>query len=89
MLGGLAVDYEVQLLTATEFAPLRLLTLNASDLGVRFADPPVVAGTGRKDPDQVRAFITQLRRQPGDDPSRPRWILNERGVGYCVPGPEE
>ena len=41
------------------------------------------------DPDRVRTFVKQLRRKLGDDPARPRYILNERGVGYRVPGLEE
>ena len=43
----------------------------------------------RYDADRVHTFIKQLRRKLGDDPARPRRILNERGVGYRVPGPEE
>lgn len=33
--------------------------------------------------------IKQLRCKLGEDPARPRWILNKRDVGYRVPSPEE
>ena len=76
-------------LTATEYELLRLLTLNAGRVSTyeslirRLWNEPDAG-----DPDRVRTFIKQLRRKLGDDPARPRWILNERGVGYRVPGPE-
>ncbi len=98
-LGGLAIDYEARRvtvggrpvrLTATEYELLRLLTLNAGRVSTyeslirRLWNEP-----DRGDADRVRTFVKQLRRKLGDDPARPRWILNERGVGYRVPGPEE
>ena len=98
-LGGLAVDYEARRvtvggrpvrLTATEYELLRLLTLNAGRVSTyeslirRLWNEP-----DGGDADRVRTFVKQLRRKLGDDPARPRWILNERGVGYRVPGPEE
>ena len=33
----------------------------------------------------VRAFVKQLRRKLGDDPRKPIWIFNHRGVGYRMP----
>ena len=98
-LGELAVDYEARRatvagrpvpLTATEYALLRLLTANAGRVStyeslIRRLWREPAAG----DPDRVRTFVKQLRRKLGDDPARPRWILNERGVGYRVPRPEE
>ena len=98
-LGELAVDYEARRiavagrpvrLTATEYELLRLLTLNAGRVSTyeslirRLWSEP-----DGGDADRVRTFVKQLRRKLGDDPARPRWILNERGVGYRVPGPEE
>ena len=41
------------------------------------------------DPERIRTFVKQLRHKLGDDPARPAWILNVRGVGYRMPGPEE
>ena len=46
-------------------------------------------GPGSGDPDRVRTFIRQLRRRLGDDAGWPAWILNEHGVGYRVPKPED
>ena len=46
-------------------------------------------GPDASDPDRVRTFVKLLLRKSGDDPKRPAWILNERGVGYRVPKPEE
>ena len=90
-LGALAVHYDERRvtmggravrLTATEFALLRLLTRNAGRVSTyeslvrQLWNAP---DTG--DPDRVRTFVKQLRRKLGDDPARPRYILNERGVG--------
>ena len=30
----------------------------------------------------LRVFVRQLRKKLGDDPTRPRWIVTEPGVGY-------
>ena len=98
-LGEPSVDYEARRvtvaghpvrLTATEYELLRLLTVNAGRVSTyeslirRLWNEPDGA-----DPDRVCTFIKQVRRKLGDDPARPRWILNERGVGYRVPRPEE
>ena len=98
-LGELAVDYEARRvtvggrpvrLTATEYQLLRLLTLNAGRVSTyESLIRRLWNGPDGGDPDRVRTFIKQLRRKLGDDPARPRWILNERGVGYRVPRPEE
>jgi len=85
MVGGQPVR-----LTATEFKLLRLLTLNAGRVSTyESLIRRLWIGPDSGDPDRVRTFIKQLRRKLGDDPKRPAWILNERGVGYRVPGPEE
>ena len=77
-------------LTATEFKLLRLLTLNAGRASTyESLIRRLWNGPDGGDADRVRTFIKQLRRKLGDDPARPRWILNERGVGYRVPRPEE
>ena len=99
VLGDLEVRYEERRvavggrpvrLTATEFELLRLLTLNAGRVSTyESLIRQVWNGPDPGDPDRVRTFIKQLRRKLGDDPARPRYILNERGVGYRVPKPEE
>jgi two-component system KDP operon response regulator KdpE len=30
----------------------------------------------------LRVFVRQLRKKLGDDPTRPRWIVTEPGLGY-------
>jgi len=85
MVGGQPVR-----LTATEFKLLRLLTLNAGRVSTyESLIRQLWNGPDSGDPDRVRTFIKQLRRKLGDDPKRPAWILNERGVGYRIPKPEE
>lgn len=32
-------------------------------------------------------FVRSLRRKLGDDAAGPAYIRNQRGVGYCMPGP--
>ena len=98
-LGDLAVHYDERRvtvggrpvrLTATEFALLRLLTLNAGRVSTyESLIRQLWNGADSGDPDRVRTFVKQLRRKLGDDPARPGYILNERGVGYRVPRPEE
>ena len=76
-------------LTATEHKLLRLLTSNAGRVSTfdsivsQLWDGSDAVGT-----DRVRRYVKQLRRKLGDDPKRPKWILNERGVGYSVPEPD-
>ena len=99
VLGDLAVHYEERRvtvggrplrLTATEYDLLRLLTLNAGRVSTyESLIRQLWNGPDAGDPDRIRTFIKQLRRKLGDDPKRPAWILNERGVGYRVPKPEE
>ena len=98
VLGGLAVHYEERRvtvggrpvrLTATEYELLRLLTLNAGRVSTyESLIRQLWNGPDSGDPDRIRTFIKQLRRKLGDDPARPAWILNERGIGYRVPKPE-
>ena len=77
-------------LTATEYELLRVLTLNAGRVKTYGAlVRQLWDGPEAGDPDRVRTFIKQLRRKLGDDAARPAWILNERGVGYRGPTPDE
>ena len=98
MLGDLAVIYAERRvtvagrparLTATEYELLRLLTKNAGHVSTyESLIRQLWNGNEVADPDRVRTFVKQLRRKLGDDPKRPAWIQNERGVGYRVPRPE-
>jgi len=97
-LGELAIDYEQRRvsvagrpveLTATEYEVLRVLSLRPgrvltydSLLRQAWRDPD----EEQLDPKLVHALVKRLRRKLGDDPARPAWILNRRGVGYRMPG---
>ena len=97
VLGDLSIDYgrrRVSVagrpvrLTATEYELLRLLSVNAGRVATYDALLRQVWGekdTG--DPEPVRNFVRKLRRKLGDDAAGPRYILNERGVGYRMPEP--
>ena len=70
-------------LTATEFALLRALSLNAGRVLTYDALLRQVWGSRETaDTDLVRVFIQKLRRKLGDDPKAPAYIFNHRGVGY-------
>jgi two-component system KDP operon response regulator KdpE len=79
---------ELQKLTPTEWSLLRALVLHGGrpatpkqlwDLvwSREFGDPAV----------HVRVHITHLRRKIEPDPSRPRLIITEPGIGYRFVGP--
>ena len=90
--GSLVIDYEQRKvtlaghpvsLTAGEYDLLRILSENVGrvvtyDLLIR----QMWSGPDSGDPDRVRTFIKQLRRKLEDEPARPTYILNVRGVGY-------
>ena len=97
--GDLAIHYEQRRvsvagrplrLTATEYELLRILSVNAGRVMTYDALIRQIWNSPDKgDSERVRTFVKQLRRKLGDDPARPAWILNVRGVGYRMPGPEE
>jgi two-component system KDP operon response regulator KdpE len=74
---------EVQL-TATEFALLKALILNAGKvLTHRQLVRTVWGGTQYEDElHLLRVNVSNLRRKLCQDPSRPRYIVTEPGVGY-------
>ena len=76
-------------LTATEYELLRVLSANAGRVTTYGALQRTV-WRRRRDatPALVRTFVKKLRRKLGDDPARPAYILNERGVGYRMPRPD-
>ena len=79
-------------LTVTEYELLRVLSVNVGrvltyDALLRQAWGGRDAGTGASK--RVRAFVKKLRRKLGEDAARPTYILNERGVGYRMPGPDD
>ena len=79
-------------LTPTEYALLRVLSLNAGRV-LTHESLLRQAWGGRHegaapDPRLVRAVVKRLRRKLGDPAANPVYILNERGVGYGMPEPE-
>ena len=99
VLGDLTIHYEERRvtvagrpvrLTATEYNLLRILSVNAGrvlpyDSLIR----QLWSHPNHGDPDSVRTFVKQLRRKLGDVPARPRYILNEHGVGYRMATPQQ
>ena len=97
VLGELAIDYDRRrvsvagrrvTLTATEYDLLRVLAQGAGRVLTHEALlRQVWAGRGTGNPKKVRAYVKRLRHRLGDDPARPTWIFNERGVGYRMARP--
>lgn len=76
---------EVQL-TPTEYALLRLLVTHAGKvLTHRQILRQIWGGAYLEQPHLLRVNISNLRRKIEADPSRPRYIRTEVGVGYRLP----
>ena len=98
-LGELTIDYARRLvsvgdrtieLTPTEYDLLHLLSVNAGRvLSFDSLLHKVWGNAEGADTQAVRNFVKKLRRKLGDDPASPSFILNVRGVGYRMPGPDE
>jgi two-component system, OmpR family, KDP operon response regulator KdpE len=70
-------------LTPTEYDLLKLLATRAGKVLTHTLILHTVWGDAyRRDTQTLRVFIKQLRRKLGDDPTHPRFILTEPGVGY-------
>jgi two-component system KDP operon response regulator KdpE len=70
-------------LTSTEFSLLALLTKNAGKVLTHQYVLREVWGFGYINQTQyLRVFIAQLRKKIEDDPSKPKFILTESGIGY-------
>ena len=97
VLGDLSIDFDRRLvsvaghpvqLTPTEFELLRVLSLNARRIVTYAALLRQLWNNGKDgDTEPVRGVVKRLRRKLGDDPARPAYIANERGVGYRMPRP--
>ena len=77
-------------LTPTEYELLRVLSINAGRV-LTHESLLRQAWSGRDggspaDPKLVRAVVKRLRQKLGDDAANPAYIVNERGVGYGMPG---
>ena len=96
-LGDLTIRYEQRRvtlggrdvrLTPSEYELLRILSMNAGKCMTY--DALIRRMWKRPDPGhagRVRTFVKQLRRKLGDDPQRPLYIVNVRGVGYSMAHP--
>ncbi len=80
---------EVQL-TATEYNLLSHLALNRGKvLTHRMLLHEVWGPEYGDEREYVRVFVNRLRNKLGDDPSKPRYIRTESGVGYRFLAPPE
>lgn len=72
-------------LTPTEYDLLRVLTSNADKvLTHRQLLERVWGSYAVANSQQLRVYINYLRRKLEDDPSHPRWLITEPGVGYRI-----
>ena len=70
-------------LTPTEYELLRVLVANPDRVLTHGQLLRTALGPGYEDAlENLRTFIAQLRRKIEPQPSRPRWIVTEPGVGY-------
>jgi two-component system, OmpR family, KDP operon response regulator KdpE len=70
-------------LTPTEWNLLHLLVRNRGRLVTQREMLEEVWGTGdRKETSYLRFYLAQLRRKLEPDPSRPRHLITEKGMGY-------
>ena len=76
-------------LTATEYELLRVLALDAGRVLTYETLLRRVWGPRNGDDHAhlVRIFVKTLRRKLGEDAASPKWIFNERGVGYRMAEP--
>jgi two-component system, OmpR family, KDP operon response regulator KdpE len=90
--GGIEVDLTKRLvrrqgepihLTPTEFALLEAMVTNPGKLLThRWLMQRAAGGASGSASQYVRVYVAQLRRKLEDEPTRPRWILTEPGLGY-------
>ena len=79
----LTVDGEPVHLTPTEYRLLEAMATNPGKLLTHEWLLRRVWGPGYgRESEYLRVYVRQLRRKLGDDPTRPRWIGTEPGVGY-------
>jgi len=70
-------------LSRREFDLLRLLVMHAGRvLTHRYLLREIWGPAHESDTQYLRVYVGQLRNKLGDDPTRPRFIENEPGVGY-------
>jgi two-component system, OmpR family, KDP operon response regulator KdpE len=74
-------EVEVKL-TPPEYEILKSLVLHAGKIVTHQELLRVIPGSGQKDVHYLRVYIGQLRHKVEEDPSRPRYVVTEPGVGY-------
>lgn len=76
-------------LTPTEYELLKNLALNAGRVMTHRQLLRTIWGPGyQEEAHYLRVYIGQLRRKIETDPTRPRYIITEPGVGYRLVGGE-
>lgn len=90
--GNLTIDIDRHLalknnetikLTSTEFALLVLLAKNEGRVLTHNFILKEIWGVGAQEQTQyLRVFIAQLRKKIEDNPSKPRFLMTESGIGY-------
>ncbi len=90
--GGLVIDFEHRRvtsdqgdvrLTPTEYEVLKYLAINADKVVTHRTLLRAVWGPEYEDEAHyLRVFVGQLRRKIEPNPSRPRYLLTEPGIGY-------
>jgi two-component system KDP operon response regulator KdpE len=76
-------------LTPTEYELLKQLMMNAGMVLTHKQLLTSVWGPDyTRDKQHLRVYIWQLRKKLESDPSQPRYILTEPGVGYRMPSPD-
>jgi two-component system KDP operon response regulator KdpE len=98
-IGDLVVDLEQRMVTVAgvpvhltphEFDLLRVLAVNEGKLLTHTALLREVWGPAyQRESSYLHVYVSQLRRKLERDPSRPRHILTEPGVGYRLVAPDE
>jgi two-component system KDP operon response regulator KdpE len=74
---------EILKLTSTEFSLLALLAKNAGRVMTHQSILREIWGFGYVGQTQyLRVFVAQLRKKIEDDPSKPRLLITESGIGY-------
>lgn len=94
--GNLVIDFEHRRvtsdqgevrLTPTEYEVLKYLALNAGKVVTHRTLLRAVWGPEYEDEAHyLRVFVGQLRRKIEPNPSRPRYLLTEPGIGYRLQG---
>lgn len=78
---------EIIKLTSTEFSLLALLSKNEGRVLTHVYILQEVWGYGYiKQTQYLRVFIAQLRKKIEDDPSKPKLLITESGIGYRFSG---